>query len=70
MNLEESKQITENLFLYSRINCPHEEIQVVFLQVTDYEIGTLQCFRIGGGDILRSDSGWDGWHGCEMDGCI
>lgn len=57
MNLEESKQITENLVLYSRINCSHEEIQIVFLQVTDYEMSTLQCFRIGGEDIPCSDSG-------------
>lgn len=57
MNLEESKQITENLVLYSRINWSHEEIQIVFLQVTDYEMSTLQCFRIGGEDIPCSDSG-------------
>lgn len=57
MNLEESKQITENLVLYSRINCSHEEIQIVFLQVTDYEMSTLQCFRIGGEDIPCSDNG-------------
>lgn len=57
MNLEESKQITENLVLYSRINCPHKEIQIAFLQVTDYEMSTLQGFRIGGEDIPHRDSG-------------
>lgn len=49
MNWEESKQITENLFLYSRINCPHEEIQIVFLQVTerDWHLAVLQIRRWG-----------------------
>lgn len=57
MNLKESNQNTENLALYSRINRTHGEIQIVFLQVSDYEMSTLQCFRIGGEDIPRSDSG-------------
>lgn len=57
MNLEESKEITENLVLYSRINCPHEEVQILFLQVTRDGMSTLQCFRIGGEDIPHRDSG-------------
>ncbi|RMC11406.1 hypothetical protein DUI87_11525 [Hirundo rustica rustica] len=41
------------------INCPREEIQIVFVQVTDYEMSTLQCFGIGDAQYIT----------CKMQNC-